>query len=57
MQRRQRDVTLELGDDVGGHPHWAAELRSSMDDPVADGHQIDLLRAPQPIARFLGRGG
>jgi hypothetical protein len=28
-----------------------------MDNPMADGNQMDFLRASQPIARFLGSGG
>src|SRR5262249_24656367 len=56
VQWRQRHVTLKLSHDVFRYAHRATEVRTAMNDPMADGHESDLLRGSQPIACFLGGG-
>ena len=55
VQRRQRNVTFELRDDGRGDPYRKAIFGASVNHAVPDGHKIDLLSLPQPVARFLRR--
>ena len=56
MQWRQRDIAFELRRDLPGHAHGPVEVGTSVNNPMSDGEEIDLLRAAQPIPRDLDGG-
>src|SRR5262249_16225756 len=53
MKRRERGVARELRGNLRGYPHGAIEVRAAMDNTMADGEEVELLRAAQPVARDL----
>ena len=56
MQRRQRRVALEVREHLVVDHDRLVVSRSAMNDPMADGDRLELLRRAQPGSRDLQRG-
>ena len=54
MQRRERYIALEFGDDICCQAHRAAVFRPAVNHAVTDRDKIDFLGFAQPVAGFLG---
>ena len=48
MQRRERNIALEIGDHLGIHLDRTIVVRPAMNDAMTDGDQIEALCIPQP---------
>ena len=56
MQRRQRNISLEIGDHRTIDHDRPVVLRSAMYDPMADRDQVEVLHLAKP-ARYHGNRG
>jgi len=56
MQRRERNVPLEVSKHVLIDQNRPVVVRTAMDHPVADRNRIDILGFAQPLRRHGNRG-